>query len=349
MLAPWPRVIVYAALMMTTSCAQSAPPVYEQLPGTPGDAADVMQKVRLARADHGLNIAFFGHSLLKRGDGPAVDVPETLAALHESARALGRTTLPLGTHRTHYGGPNNLGYWFQGAGKAQQKLKTQDPGWDLVVGVGFMHMVPVAQSQSWLYGLAHRLSPGPNDMSFMTYAAYTPHKYRAMQAVRAHSPRALWVNYVGPRTSDAPQEQPYVDQRFECIRESAHRAGVASLNVPVGRAFRVAEARAAEQPELGLKLQVADHLHLTRAGEYLVANVFYAMLYEVDVVDLPLPASHEGQIVSAAGLQARAVLLLQQSARDTVHAYLAGKRVRCTPDAVLAEDAEGERLLRQER
>jgi hypothetical protein len=335
--------------VFTMSCATSTPPGYEQLPAAPGDAADVMQKLRSARADRGLNIAFFGHSLLRRLDGPAIDIPATLAALHESARGVGRTALPLGTHRMHYEGPNNLGYWFQGAGQARQKLKTEDPGWDVVVGVGFMHMVPATQRQSWLYQLGHRLKPGANDMGFMNYPAYTPHKYLGMQAVRAHAPGALWVNYVGPRTSDAPLEQPYVDQRFECIRESAFRAGVSSLNVPVGRAFRVAEARAAKQPELGLKLQVADHLHLTRAGEYLAANVFYAMLYEVDVVGLPLPASHQGQVVGDVKLEARAVTLLQESARDTVREYLTGKRVRCTPDAMLSEDADGERLLRAGR
>jgi hypothetical protein len=336
-------IVTTAALSVGACSGPSDPAPYEAL-GPDQPMLDVLRDRQAKMSERGLNVIWFGHSLLEVRSGVPINIPKLVLDLHRVAIQVGRTTAPIGVGLMHYEGPQHLGYWFEGAGRATDKMRADDPGWDFVVGVGFMHLVAEGRRLAWLYNPIRAVAGSRRD-SFKTYAAYTRHKYRAVKAVGQHGGAAVWVNYVAPRTSDSPHEQPFVDERFECIRETAAKAGITVVNVPVGRAFRLAESRLAEARE-GTQLQVEDRLHLTKAGEYLAANVFLAQLYGIDPLGLPLPASHEGSLTDAPENGARVAALLQRAARDTVQAYLSGRRTRCRPEALLDEDAEGLALLR---
>jgi hypothetical protein len=324
---------------LALGCSNSEPPAY--VAGQPPIATP---KVPLGTIqERGLNIIWFGHSLLQVGSDTPIDIPETMKGIHAEALRDGRTRIPQGESRTHYEGPHNLDYWFNGRGAAPQKLRANNPGWDYVVGVGFMHLVGPGRAHSGLFNTLRSVSGGSE--RFKTYAAYTPVKYEAIQAVAKDNPNATWVNYVGPRLSDNPQEQPFVDERFECIRETAESAGKRTLNVPVGRAFRAAEAAGKAQPALGITLQLPDKLHLTKQGEYLAANVFYRFFYGVDPVGLRVPDGLAGRLTVDPKKEAEVAALLQRVARDTVDAYEAGDRLPCRPQAKLDEDEAGRALL----
>jgi hypothetical protein len=337
------RSITTAAALSIGACSGPSDPAhYEEL--GPDQATLNVLREKQAKLSEGLRVIWFGHSLLEVRSGVPIHIPELVLELRALAAAAGRTPAAPGTSRMHYEGPQHLGYWFEGAGRAADKMRKDDPGWDFVVGVGFMHLVSEGRRLAWLYNPIRALAGSRRD-SFKTYAAYTGSKYRAIRAVREHGRGAVWVNYVAPRLSDHPEEQPFVDERFECIRETAAKAGIPVINVPVGRAFRLAERRLAERSDLKASLQVADRLHLTRAGEYLAANVFLAQLYGVDPVGLALPG-RSASLTDDSGDSQAVALLLQEAARDTVQAYLRGQRVRCRPEAMLHEDSEGLALLR---
>lgn len=331
--------IALMASILAFGCSNSEIPSYAQR-----QPATTTQKVPPETvAKRGLNIIWFGHSLLQVGGEDSINIPDTVTAIHAEAVRDGRTSIPQGESRVHYEGPNNLDYWFNGRGAAQQKLRTANPGWDYVVGVGFMHLVGPGRAHSGLFNALRSLTGGSE--KFKTYAAYTPVKYEAIQAVAADNPSATWVNYVAPRLSDHPEEQPFVDERFECIRETAESAGGKVLNVPVGRAFRAAEAEGKKHPELGVVLQLPDKLHLTKQGEYLAANVFYRFFYGVDPVGLAVPESLTGRLATNTANEPAVAELLQRVARDTVDAYESGDRVACRAEAKLDEDDAGSALL----
>src|SRR5690606_35329488 len=111
----------------------------------PSPPSPVMKMPEMPSSDMPLRTIWFGHSLMEyraapEESVPAINVPQTMDAIHALARADGRTTRPMGITVSHYDGPKDLQYWNNN-GRALEKIQNTDVPWDYVVGVGFLHLV----------------------------------------------------------------------------------------------------------------------------------------------------------------------------------------------------------------
>ncbi len=282
-----------------------------------------------------VNIIWFGHSLLKFDRPPPIDIAKLVAELHELARHAGRTNLVYGKNRAHAEGPYHFEYWLDGVGDAAEKLVAEDVKWDYVIGIGFMHLQG-QRKYDWP-NVYHFLSQF-NAKKYRNPRTFTALKYRFIHLVNQSSPNATWVNYVGPALANNTGPQDSIDERFECIRQTAESAGVKVVNAPVGRAFRNAEATMQERIGKRIRLQQEkDNLHLTEAGALLSASVLYHTIFGVDIVGLPVPPTYAGVLD-----ESQVVPFLYSMASETIKTY----SPECRTDAKYTEDEEGQRLLK---
>lgn len=350
--------LTYCAVALTVSLSDPA----ITFPPAPAVQRAVMKVPPADNSGEPLRTIWFGHSLMEYRAAPAesvpkVNIPETVDAIHALARADGRTTRPMGITVSHYDGPKDLQYW-NGRGKALEKIKDADKPWDYVVGVGFLHLV---QQKGGRHCFRSQKLAVPNFvddttaivkdlLDIATFGRYygrtvrqlTYNKYDLIRQVHDVFPSTTWVNYVGPVLKDRAFNQASVDARFSCIQETALAAGAKVKNVRVGAAVRRAEEMLKDAGLL-VELQRADRLHYTAMGAYLASLVFYVSLYDIDPRGLPVPESLGSYFSGAEGSQV--VGVLQQSAFETVADARSGM-IPCGT-ARLPVDDEGANLLKQ--
>jgi hypothetical protein len=284
-------------------------------------ASEPLAPPQEAKGTTPVNVLWFGHSLVQRageraGD-PPMDLPALVDDLHRAARADGRTSIPESHARAHVLQSRHLGHHLEGEALAQLKA-AKGQGITHVVGIGYMHMLgqrsfDYATITYWL----SRLSLAGYDSA----RSHTEHIYRFVEAMRRELPEATWVNYVGPALVFNKGPQPSIDARHACIERYGRQAGTRVLSAPVGRAIRNAEDAAQKRPELAIKLQLDDGLHLAPQGAVLAASVLYRSIYGVDPVGLAIPEPLARALAETPEQQAKVARFLQEVARDTVASY----------------------------
>ncbi|MET0343808.1 MAG: hypothetical protein ABW252_22535 [Polyangiales bacterium] len=298
----------------------------EALPDAPG-------------ADPEVRIAWFGHSLVQRPGDVPIDLPKLVADLHHAARIDGRTRIAERPPRAFTLLNRHLGHHLDGPGDAEAALRTLGAeGVTHVVGIGFMHML----GEGWFARPTLGLWLQRIGLSgFDSPRRHTEHVYRFMALMKQHAPRATWVSYVGPALANNIVPQPAIDARYACIEQTAHGAGMHALSAHVGHAFRSAEQRGASRPELALKLNTDDSLHLSPQGAVLAASVLYQRIYGVDPVGLTVPGPYYQDLGAGDDARRAVARFLQEVARDTNATYAPP----CDDAALLPEDARARNQL----
>ncbi len=333
------RELVWLVLATMCVCGSWSCDQPEQTPHTPTATANAKEAAVIATDERqAVNILWFGHSLVQRPfDHPPLDLPALVDELHRAAREDGRTAIPEGRSRAFVLQSKHLGRHLEEG--SRDKLRASKPeGITHVVGIGFMHMLGVRAFEHptvtyWL----HRALPARFDSPRL----HTEHIYRFIEDMRRELPSATWVSYIGPALSSNLVPQPYIDARYACIEHTARSAGASVLSAPVGRAFRNVEQTAQARPELAIRLQQPDGLHLTAQGALLAATVLYTAIYGVDPVGLRVPESTRVGLHAKPELRPVVAQLLQETARDTVLRYAP----TCSEGARLPEDEQARNFL----